>query len=124
MIEQPPIFASARQRFIPLRGLTDHFRHFAMTRDGSGFLIGKSVMRLVTYAHSAKEQTLQVRWGHDDPLAVSVNGKAVANYPGAEGFHASSGTIALKAGWNKLTVTLANETNVDWRWNGLSGSSD
>jgi hypothetical protein len=100
--------------------LTDHFRHFTMTRDGSGFLIGKSAMWLVTHVHSEEKQTWEVRWGHDDPMVVSVNGKLVANFPGGEGFRISAGTISLEAGWNKLFIALENETNVNWRWNGLS----
>jgi hypothetical protein len=100
--------------------LTDHFRHFTMTRDGSGFLVGKSVMRLVTYIYSDVKQELAVRWGHDDPMTVSVNGKTVVELPGSEGFHSSPGVLPLEAGWNELTVTMENENNVDWRWNGLS----
>jgi hypothetical protein len=100
--------------------LTDHFRHFAMTRDGSGFLVGKSVMRLVTYVHSTRKQEVEIRIGHDDPLGIVLNGKPIARLEGTAGFHSSSAALPLKAGWNELTVTLENADNVDWRWNGLS----
>jgi hypothetical protein len=103
-----------------LLDLTDHFRHFAMTRDGSGFLVGKSVMRLITYVHADEKRTLEARFGHDDRMIIRVNGKTATDFPGVEGFHPSPGTVLLEAGWNKLEITLENENNVDWRWNGLT----
>ena len=99
--------------------LTDHFRHFAMKLDGTGFLIGDSVMKLVAYVHSEKSQNVQVRWGHDDAMNVELNGKSISHFPAGQGLYSSQGTLPLEAGWNELSITLENQTNVNWRWNGF-----
>jgi hypothetical protein len=100
--------------------LTYHFRHYAMTRGGTGAVAGHSVTRLITYAHSAEKQSLETQFGHDDVMTVNLNGKSVAYLPSGAGFHASAVVLPLEKGWNKLTVTLENDENLNWRWCGLS----
>lgn len=100
--------------------LTHHFRHYVLTHSGTGWLAGRSVMRLVTYVHSQAKQELQVRFGHDDAMAVALNSRPLARLPAVPGLRAAPAMLPLEAGWNELTVTLENDDNVDFRWNGLS----
>ena len=63
--------------------------------------------------------TLRSASAHDDAVRLSVNGKELAALPGGDGLRSSAAVLPLNAGWNELAITLENENNVDWRWNGL-----
>jgi hypothetical protein len=122
-IHQPARFAAHWQPAEMGHGfldLTYHFRHYVMTRDGTGYVAGKSVTRLVTYVHAAAGQTLEARFGHDDSATVSLNGRSVASLQSGAGFHASLVALPVEKGWNELAITLENDENVNWRWCGVS----
>jgi hypothetical protein len=100
--------------------LTYHFRHYALTEKGSGYVPGKSKYSLVTYVYSQAEQRVRATLGHDDPLLIKLNGQTTADMGSQEGFHAAEVLLPLHAGWNKLNLIVWNDENVNWRWAGIS----
>ena len=100
--------------------LTHHFRHYTMTREGTGYVVGRGTIRLITYVHADESRSLETLFGHDDAMTVSLNGKPVGSYNTTAGFRASQCLLPLQAGWNKLVVTTENDENNNWRWWGLS----
>jgi len=96
------------------------FRHYIYTDSGTGFVPGASHTNLRTFVDSPTARNVPAILGHDDAVVLTMNGKTVATLPAREGFHGSRTELPLRAGWNSLEVTLANEENVDWRWCGLS----
>jgi hypothetical protein len=100
--------------------LTHHFRHYVMTAKGTGFVAGPARARAETCLFSPSEGGREALVGHDDALRVEVNGAAAAELPARMGFGASRVTLPLRAGWNRLSIVLDNDENVDWRWFGFS----
>lgn len=100
--------------------LTYIFRHYVLTKSGSGFVVGASRTKLVTYLHSSTAATVKAILGQDDGAQIQINEKPVAQLSPSEGFTGSLVRLPLRRGWNKLTIVLANDENSDWRWLGMS----
>ena len=100
--------------------LTYLFRHYVFTSSGTGYVAGAGRTELTTSVFSAADQIVNALLGHDDALAVTVNGTAVAPLPAQSGFGASTARLPLHRGWNSLRVVVSNDENTDWRWCGLS----
>jgi hypothetical protein len=100
--------------------LTHHFRRYIMTREGTGYVVGRGTIRLITYVHSDETQSLETLFGHDEAMTISLNGKPMGSYETIAGFRASRCVLPLQAGWNKLMVTTENDENNNWRWWGMS----
>jgi hypothetical protein len=58
--------------------------------------------------------------GHDDRALVRVDNDSAIELPERSGFAGDAVSVTLHPGWNKLSVTLYNSENVNWRWCGLS----
>jgi len=100
--------------------LTYNFRHFTLTKSGTGFIVGSSKTELVTYVHSSTVATMTAMLGQDDGAQIQINGKPVAQLRPSQGLTGSIVHLPLNPGWNKLSVVLANDENSDWRWLGMS----
>lgn len=100
--------------------LTYIFRHYVATKSGSGFVVGASRTKLVTYLHSSTAATVKAILGQDDGTQIQVNEKLVAQFHPSQGFAGSIVRLPLRRGWNKLTILLANDENSNWRWLGMS----
>jgi hypothetical protein len=100
--------------------LTHHFRHYAMTSQGTGFVAGASWTRAVAYVYSPVAQTVAAILGHDDAVAVDVDGARAVDLPASSGFRPSRISLRLHAGWNTLGLAIENRENTTWRWYGCS----
>ena len=103
---------------------TYQFRHYAMTERGTGFVVGPGKTQLITWVQVRNAQNIRAILGHDDRAELRVNTREVVDVPARTGFGSQSLTLPLHSGWNKLTLTLYNEENVDWRWWGFSLALD
>jgi hypothetical protein len=104
--------------------LTHHYRHFLMTAAGTGFVAGRSRFKVVTAIHAARAAEVNLLVGHDDGMAVTVNGRQAATLEARVGFQADRLRIDLVPGWNELALVLDNEENTTWRWSGVSLAVD
>jgi len=100
--------------------LTYQFRHYAMTESGTGYVAGESRTECITYIYSPTKKTVDALLGHDDAIIVRINDFTLPLLPERSGFGPSRLSLNLRAGWNKLSLALSNEENVDWRWSGVS----
>jgi hypothetical protein len=100
--------------------LTYLFRHYVFASSGTGYVAGAGRTQLTTHVFSPKTQTLDALFGHDDGIAIAVNGEKVASFAAHPGFSASPARLALRQGWNTLEVIVLNDENINWRWCGLS----
>jgi hypothetical protein len=103
---------------------TYQFRHYAMTERGTGFVAGAGKTQLVTWVHVTSARNLSAILGHDDRAGLRVNTREVADIPSCNGFGPQPLTLPLQSGWNKLTLTLYNDENLNWRWSGFSLAFD
>jgi hypothetical protein len=99
---------------------TYQFRHYAMTEKGTGFVAGAAKIRMITYVYAPSPRKLEAILGHDDRVTVAVNGTRAADAAVRSGFGPTRLRINLRAGWNKLDLTIYNEENLNWRWSGVS----
>jgi hypothetical protein len=104
--------------------LTHHYRHFLMTTAGTGFVAGRSRFKVVTAIHAARAAEVDLLVGHDDGMAVTVNGRQTATLEARVGFQADRLRINLVLGWNELALVLDNDENTTWRWSGVSLAVD
>ncbi|HEX6805822.1 MAG TPA: DUF2961 domain-containing protein [Terriglobales bacterium] len=109
--------ASMRAGFLDA---TYQFRHYAMTERGTGFVAGAGKMEMITWMNAKTQSTVKVVLGHDDRVLVRVNGKTLADVPARRGFGPFPLMLPLKAGWNRIAMTVYNHENVNWRWWGIS----
>ncbi len=100
--------------------LTYLFRHYLFTSSGTGYVAGESRTKLITYVFAPSSRTVDALFGDDDGIRIAVNGVATASFPAQAGFGAAPAKLALRRGWNRLDIVLANAENVNWRWCGLS----
>ena len=103
---------------------TYQFRQYAMTERGTGFVAGAGKTELVTWVHVNSARNLSAILGHDDRAGVGVNSREVADICARTGFGSQPLTLPLQSGWNKLTFTLYNDENLNWRWSGFSLAFD
>ena len=103
---------------------TYQFRHYAMTERGTGFVAGRGKTQLITWVQVPGARNIRAILGHDDRAELRVNAREVVDGPARTGFGSQSLTLPLHGGWNKLTLTVYNEENVDWRWWGFSLAFD
>ena len=103
---------------------TYQFRHYAMTERGTGFVAGAGKTELVTWVHVTSARNLSAILGHDDRAGLRVNTREVADIPARTGFGSQPLTLPLRGGWNKLTLILYNDENLNWRWSGFSLAFD
>ena len=99
---------------------TYQFRHYALTERGSGFVAGAGKTQLVTWVHVPRAGNIRAILGHDDRASVRVNKGEVIDLPARTGFGSQPLVLRLDDGWNKLTLILYNQENVNWRWCGFS----
>jgi hypothetical protein len=99
---------------------TYQFRHYAMTERGTGFVAGAGKTQLISWVQVPGARNVRAMLGHDDRAELRVNTREVADLPARTGFGSQSLTLPLHGGWNKLTLILYNQENVDWRWWGSS----
>jgi hypothetical protein len=100
------------------------FRHYAMTERGTGFVAGAGKTQLVTWVHVTRARNVSAILGHDDRAGLRVNTGEVVDIRGRPGFGSEPLTLRLQGGWNKLTLILYNDENVNWRWCGFSLAFD
>ncbi|MBV9767275.1 MAG: DUF2961 domain-containing protein [Acidobacteriaceae bacterium] len=100
--------------------LTYLFRHAVFTSSGTGFIAGASTTRLNTHVFSPSHRSIGALFGHDDALAVMVNGALIASFTAHQGFAASQIDLPLESGWNALDLLISNDENINWRWVGVS----
>ncbi len=100
--------------------LCHHYRHFITRTSGTGFIAGDGQYRAVTDLYVPAAESMKWRIGHDDQLVVRINGQPAQPLNEAAGFQASIIPVNLKAGWNRVEITLENHENVNWRWAGFS----
>jgi hypothetical protein len=103
---------------------TYQFRHYAMTERGTGFVAGAGKTQLVTWVHVTSARNVRAILGHDDRAGLRVNDGEVVDIPARTGFGPQLLTLRLQGGWNKLTLILYNNENVNWRWCGFSLAFD
>ncbi len=100
--------------------LTYMFRHYVLTKSGSGFVVGASKTKIVTYIHSSTAATVNAIVGQDDGTQIQIDDRPVAQVSPLQGLSGSLVHLPLRRGWNKLSIVLANDENSNWRWLGMS----
>lgn len=100
--------------------LTYQFRHYALIESGSGFVAGVSRTKLTTYIDSPSKKSVDVTLGHDDEVTLQLNDNAPIHLPSRSGLGPTRISLPLHSGWNKLSLVLSNDENVNWRWSGVS----
>ena len=100
--------------------LTYVFRHYVLTRSGSGFIVGASKTKIVTYIYSPTAAMVNAIVGQDDGAQIQIDDKTVAQVSPLQGLSGSLVHLPLRRGWNKLSIVLANDENSNWRWLGMS----
>ena len=103
---------------------TYQFRHYAMTERGTGFVAGAGKTQLVTWVHVPSARKVSAILGHDDRSVLRLNTREVVDVRARTGFGSEPLTLSLHGGWNKLTLVLYNDENVNWRWCGFSLAFD
>ena len=104
--------------------VTFQFRHYVLTERGTGFVAGLSQTQCMTFVYSPVQQTVNIIIGHDDKVLLKVNDNNAIELPARHGFIGENAVLPLRSGWNKLVMTVYNNENVNWRWNGFSLSFD
>ncbi|MBM4155714.1 MAG: DUF2961 domain-containing protein [Lentisphaerae bacterium] len=109
-----------RQRsFGPMLDLTYRARHGTKVR-GEVELggMGHAYLARRRWPSAAGGRTA-FRISHDDPVAVSVNGREVFRAGGRDGFGTARFEADLRPGDNEVVVRLANFFNTDFNWAGV-----
>lgn len=103
---------------------TYQFRHYTMIERGTGFVAGAGKTQLVTWVHVPSTRNIRAMLGHDDRAELQVNTGEIVEVRARAGFGAQPLALPLQGGWNRLTLTIYNQENVNWRWSGFSLAFD